>query len=124
MDNHRAVKVGIERSPQGWLGVVGGDEGVADAAQQHEPDSASLDLLIDAHVVQRFGRSDALDMRRQAGALEQPLQAPDVLSADQPAFLRHRGRHQQACPDGFAMQPLRIAGSSLYGMTEGMPEIQ
>src|SRR5512144_2613002 len=49
----RLSEMGLECSLERGVRVLGGDEGLADRTQQHEPDPSALHLLVDSHVLER-----------------------------------------------------------------------
>jgi len=97
----------------------------ADLPGQHEPDFTTADFFVMAHGGKKFfaPRRIQFDIHRQAGGLEQILNAQNVARRQTGNLLRQARRRDCADGNRLPMQVFAIAGNVFQGMANGVAEI-
>ena len=106
------------------LGRRASHDGLAERTHQDQPQAGTVGLLVTAHVLEQLARVYARRFGRQAGALEQALDALAIVCGKPAERGRRPRREHHADGDGFAVQPALVAADGLERVAEGVAEIQ
>jgi hypothetical protein len=119
-----------EKRGQLGQGDVVLDEGLADAAHQHQRKLAAFDFFVLGHQPQQIvgrglGAGNRRDLDRQADRFEMTLDPGGIFRRAQPALDREGEGQPHTDRDRLAMQqPVGIAGERFERMAEGVAEIE